>query len=1081
MRTGGISERIGRIARGATAAFLLVMLLASTLSLSVAAQVYTPVFTRDELIADARQLQAIIEDNHPDPYIHGGGKIAFHLRFQQVLASIPADGMTKAEFAGLLRPFVASIGDSHTRLSNAYTTNRYSPGGVPLELGVIEESLYVSGVLDQENERLIGSVLVAVEGFPLVELLARQLRLAASENRYHGLEMMRTQTLVYEPYLVELIPEWTDHSSIGVELRLLTGETEIVSFDLPQQARYASRDTQISLPGVQDVSGFRLEFIDPLETGDDMAYLRIDHTSGYREHAEIAVSLGAYVATVEQLQQVPSATEAFRDLVIEMRKKNTDTLVVDLRGGGGGNSLMSDILIYFLYGKDRLHDIMTEAGAAGGGILQRYSALFLEQLGALTLEEINEGRDVPLTLGDYDFSTYFEEDTNRFAELAEDPNANLYFLQPQYSNATTFYNEFTSGEYAGYHTPENVVVLVSPNTYSAGFVMMQQLDLAGATLVGTPSSQSPNFFDLATGWRLDNTGMEGSISHGWFFLSPNDPDRAKIWPVDVPLTYDYLASTGFDPNAELLLGLEWNEAQREAETLARFEEKLEFLREELKIPGISAAVVKDQELIWSQGFGYANLEDEIEATSRTPYGLASVTKPFAAFLLMKQVEDGRLDLDAPISDFGIDLGNETITVRHLLSHTSEDVPGSHYQYSGNRYSYLTSMIEQLYGDSFRNVLRQEILEPLAMCNTALNCSGCGLEYYLSTLSTDDPERAFEQVYQDAAIPYQYDPLYEVYPVPVPTYANAAAGLISTVNDLAKFAAAIERDELVGPETKELMFTPTVLNSGGNGPYGLGWFTEVYGDTELIWHYGYGAYSSLFLKVPDEDLTFIVLANTQNMSRPFGLGLEDVSVLASPFALAFFKEFVLQPRYNQTLPDIDWTAGTDVVVEQMNEITDPELRELYEGELWTYRKLYAGVGRSLETTQLWLAHSRAFPEFDRSDLDRYQVGRPGVRPPERNQILLSDEEAARWIGRFALRPEDLGIGLPQEIEIRTYDGRIVTVDPLSGCQELYVLTPVRLVTSTNADLFLIADEADDPFAELAVEYGGDTIAKYERVE
>ncbi|MFC2083381.1 serine hydrolase [Candidatus Bipolaricaulota bacterium] len=78
----------------------------------------------------------------------------------------------------------------------------------------------------------------------------------------------------------------------------------------------------------------------------------------------------------------------------------------------------------------------------------------------------------------------------------------------------------------------------------------------------------------------------------------------------------------------------------DSEALARFESKLESLREGLKIPGISAAIVRDQELVWSQGFGFANVEEQIEATANTPYGLASVTKPFAAFLLMKKVEEG---------------------------------------------------------------------------------------------------------------------------------------------------------------------------------------------------------------------------------------------------------------------------------------------------------------------------------------------------------------------------------------------------------------------------------------------------------
>ena len=518
----------------------------------------------------------------------------------------------------------------------------------------------------------------------------------------------------------------------------------------------------------------------------------------------------------------------------------------------------------------------------------------------------------------------------------------------------------------------------------------------------------------------------------------------------------------------------------DTEALDRFGAKLEFLREELKIPGVSAAVVYQQELVWSQGFGYANLEEEITATAQTPYGLASVTKPFAAFLLMKLVEDGLLDLDTPVSEFGIDFGNEAITVRHLLSHTSEGTPGSHYQYSGDRYSTLTFVIEQLYGDSFRGVLRQQILAPLEMNDTALNRSSCPIEYSFGNLSPDSPERAFEHVYRQSAIPYQYDPQYEVYPVPVPTYVNAAAGLISSVEDLAKFAIAIDRDELVRPETKELMFTATRLNSGDTGPYGLGWFTEAFGETELIWHYGYGAFSSLFLMVPDEDLTFIVLANTQNMSRPFGLGLEGVSVLASPFALAFFKEFVLQPRYDQPLPDIDWTAGTDAVVSQLSEITDPGLRELYEGELWTYRKLYAGVGTDLVTTRLWMAHSRAFPESTGSPHDLYQVGRPGARPPERSQMVLSDDEVARWMGRFALRPEDLGTGLPQEMTVGTYNGRIIGSASDDDCQELLALTPTRLAIASNPDLFLVGEDEEGPFTSVAVEYGGEIIARYERV-
>ena len=537
------------------------------------------------------------------------------------------------------------------------------------------------------------------------------------------------------------------------------------------------------------------------------------------------------------------------------------------------------------------------------------------------------------------------------------------------------------------------------------------------------------------------------------------------------------------PPEALAMGDEPTAEGAEALALDRLEAKLDDVRRALRIPALSAGVVRDGELIWAKGFGLADVEAEIEATENTPYGLASVTKPFAAFLLMRLVEQGLLDLDTPAIDFGIDLGDDEITVRHLLSHTSEGLPGCCYKYSGDRYARLTAVIEQLYGETFRRVLRDEILEPLGMDDTALNVGFGGIDYYYSTLAEDDPERAFEHVYRDAAVPYLYDPTYEIYPNSVPNYANAAAGLISTVVDLATFAAAIERDALVSAETKARMFTPTSLTSGEDGPYGLGWFTETYGDMELIWHYGYGAYSTLFLMVPSEGLTFIALANTQNLSRPFGLGLEDVSVLASPVALPFFKELVLRPRFDEPLPDIDWAAGADAVAEQLAAITDPELRELYEGELWTYRKLYAGVGRHEIGAQLLRAHSQAFPELTRAALDLYQVGRPGPRPEPIERYDLSNEEGARWLGRYALREEDAASGLPLRIELHWSEGRYLAADSNGELQELIPVDAVRMIVAGNPELSLLGEREDGGalFHRASVTYGGEMVGIYERVE
>jgi len=368
------------------------------------------------------------------------------------------------------------------------------------------------------------------------------------------------------------------------------------------------------------------------------------------------------------------------------------------------------------------------------------------------------------------------------------------------------------------------------------------------------------------------------------------------------------------------------------EVFTQFEVELEDLRQTLKIPAFSAAIVKNQELIWAKGFGYADLENKVEATPETPYHLASVTKPFAATIIMQLVEEGKLDLDDPVSRYGIDIDSPGIVkVRHLLTHTSEGIPGSSYNYRGDRYALLSSVITQASGRPFLELLINRILEPLDMTNTAP-----------SIIEASELDRDFTYIHEELAKPYRLDSTYEVIEGEYPQHFSASAGLISTVVDMAIFDIAIDQNALVGQETKEQMFTPTVSTTGAELPYGFGWFTQSYKGTRLIWHYGYwDCISSLILKVPDEDITFIILANTDMLSRPYRLG--DGDVLTSTVALVFLKTFVLQPKYDEPIPVIDWKADIDDLTDQLKQITDKELQAIIDLELLSYRKLYNGVG------------------------------------------------------------------------------------------------------------------------------------------
>jgi len=1061
-----------------TTAALLVTLLVGMAGLATLGQVYS----HQELIEDARQLLAILEENHPDPYVHGGGKIAFHLRFQEMLASIPEDGMTAEAFSRLLVPFVASVGDGHTDVWARYALDRALPGGIPLRFEIVEQSLYVAAVVAHGDRELLGATLVSVEGVTLDKLRQRQRQLRGIENELHDL-LWLLDGLWYRAYLHDLIPEWTDCATIDVTLRLPDGSLVERSFRTTHYAgilRYPETALEMIDAGPY---GFATGFLDD---DREIAILRVDDMTAYREVLGRTGGRRPEDISDAERASTPSATEVFRQLIVDMKAAGTETLLIDLRNDMGGASLMADILVYFLYGMDGLHEAASRSILAGGGQIERVGPLEMKFYSDAELAEQSAQHSFPFEVGDYkvtDHHDFYEAYAAQLGmtldELAEEQGHAL--VASRYTDFPEFAAELAAGTYGGTHTPRNVIALVRPRTYSSGFTLMQYLDWAGATLVGTPSAQAAYTFGEGLIWTLDHTGIQGMVAHNWYVSSPDDLERGRVWPVDVEMTYAELAEHGFDPNTEMRMALEWVEAKERQMALTQLETQIASIREALRIPGLSAAVVRDGEVIWAQGFGIADVENQIAATPQTPYGLASVTKPFAATLLMKLAEGGHLDLDTPASEFGIDLGNDAITVRHLLSHTSEGVPGSRYRYSGDRYSSLTTVIEQLYGDSFRSVLRREILEPLEMNDTALNIGGCGLAYYEAALSLDDPEQAYLHVYDDAAVPYQYDSDYELYPASVPTYANAAAGLISTVTDLARFAAAIEDNELVSKDTKAEMFAPTVLNSGMFGPYGLGWFTETVDETRLIWHYGYGAYSTLFLMVPEMDLTFIVLANTQNLSRPFGLGMPDVSVLGSPVALAFYKAFVLDPCLRTKYPEMDWAAGTDAIVAQLATIEDARLRELASGELWTYRKLYAGIGRNDLAYQLLRAHYEAFPDDRRTSIELHVAGPFGPRPVTADDLKLSDTEAARWVGRYTLRAEDAAVGLPLEIELMADAGRITAIPVGDACQVFTAVTPTRLVSGNDPNLFLVGQGESGPFAAGQVEYKGEIIATYERVE
>ena len=292
--------------------------------------------------------------------------------------------------------------------------------------------------------------------------------------------------------------------------------------------------------------------------------------------------------------------------------------------------------------------------------------------------------------------------------------------------------------------------------------------------------------------------------------------------------------------------------------IASFSEEVQDLQKQLRIPGLAFAIVEDGRVLASQAFG-SQIGVEEDFTTSTPVNTQSITKSFAAILAMQLVSEGQLDLTSAVREYSPESGLPTeIQVEHLLTHTSEGVVGEQYIYSGNRYSLLKEIVEQAGGATLEEQIRTRIIEPASM--NWHDSPGMG----------------------------------------------TAWGLISTVDDLRRFAQALDHGDLLAPSDLQRLATPTTLLGGVIGPISLGWFAQEVQGVPVMWGYGQGAdredSSALVFRIPERKLTAILLANTNTMSDWFRLLMGDAE--KSAFAMSFYRLFVASEP-GEPLPRPDW--------------------------------------------------------------------------------------------------------------------------------------------------------------------------------
>jgi len=278
-----------------------------------------------------------------------------------------------------------------------------------------------------------------------------------------------------------------------------------------------------------------------------------------------------------------------------------------------------------------------------------------------------------------------------------------------------------------------------------------------------------------------------------------------------------------------------------------------------EIVGTAIGLIKDGKIVYLKGYGWADRENFTAVTRNTMFRWASISKTVTAVAAMQLAEEGKLDLDKDIREYVREFGDkgETITTRQILCHTGgithyssniirtvrsydldhpyEDVvlaldnfketpligkPGERYSYSTHAFILLSAIVQKAGGEKFVDQVDERIVKASGM----------------STLQTD---------YQWVEIPnrtigYRRDrqsgDIVRSSDTDV-SWKLGGGGLISNIDDLARFAEAMINTELVSKKTEEMIFTRQKTNDGKNVSYGLGFRLSGIGENLQVSHGG----------------------------------------------------------------------------------------------------------------------------------------------------------------------------------------------------------------------------------------------------
>ena len=304
-----------------------------------------------------------------------------------------------------------------------------------------------------------------------------------------------------------------------------------------------------------------------------------------------------------------------------------------------------------------------------------------------------------------------------------------------------------------------------------------------------------------------------------------------------------------------------------------------FLQDEMRerqIPGLQIAVIQRGKVVLARNFGLASLQYQVPVTDASLFSINSATKAFAGVAVMQLVQEGKVDLAAPIGQYltGLPVAWQAVTVTQLLNHTSglpdvldqrsgklvgpqpddaaaawtavqalpvEAQPGQRYRYNQTNYVLLAQLIERQSGQPFTAFIRHRQFEAAGMRHSGFGDAKDVVVNKASSYVLDRGGNGYRNVIED-----------------FPVFMRAGAGINSNVGELANWLIALQSGRLLAPASVERLWQPTSLNDGKPAPWALGWPTIGRGAHRAV--AGIGGARSAFYVYPDDGLAVIILSN-----------------------------------------------------------------------------------------------------------------------------------------------------------------------------------------------------------------------------